>query len=803
MTRKLKHARLWHGVVWLAAIFLLTWLFVQAQGIDPERHQKILKDFGEVNRLDGKIEVELLKLRYQLARDDASLNVDTQKLHSLSNDLNSDVEMLGTSSAAVAAALKMHDALDARIRLIEQLKSKISILKNELASFPIQVRRFQEKNRGQSALDAEALLLDILSYNVSPTPENRTAINHSGDRLSATALAATSPLRRDIDALLIGYADILANGEEINRLLQKLTTQSMPLAHALTSVYLEAVQQRAEKAQEYRVFLFVAALVVLLYAISAFTNLREKTVELEDALGELKNQKFALDQHAIVSTANVRGDITYANQRFCEISKYELSELLGQNHRILNSGEHQPVLFKEMWQTITQGGVWHGQVKNRAKDGSHYWVDATIVPFLNERGKPYEYISIRTDISAQKALEADLIRAKEAAESASKAKSQFLAAMSHEIRTPMNGIIGMTDLTLDSNLDPEQREYLGIVKHSAEHLLVILNDILDFSKIEAGHLELEVEVFSLRETLNTVLRPLSLSAANKHLALRWAVADSVPDSVAGDQVRLRQVLFNLVNNALKFTKDGQVSVDLLLENSREKQIELRAVVADTGIGIPFEKLEHIFDPFSQADASTTRKYGGTGLGLAICRRVVELMGGRIWAESQPGEGSQFIFTCLLEVVAEALEKQAAVPAASDKAAAVRPLSILLVEDNAINRKLALRLLEKQGHQVRNAEDGLRALDIWRGGGIDLILMDVMMAEMDGLAATRAIRAEESEYGLPRVPIVAMTANAFEQDRLACLAAGMDGYVSKPIKVALLESEIARVTLRNAPPTSPG
>jgi CheY-like chemotaxis protein len=179
------------------------------------------------------------------------------------------------------------------------------------------------------------------------------------------------------------------------------------------------------------------------------------------------------------------------------------------------------------------------------------------------------------------------------------------------------------------------------------------------------------------------------------------------------------------------------------------------------------------------------------------------MGGRIWAESQPGEGSQFIFTCLLEVAAEALEKQAAVPAASDKAAAVRPLSILLVEDNAINRKLALRLLEKQGHQVRNAEDGLRALDIWRGGGIDLILMDVMMAEMDGLAATRAIRAEESEYGLPRVPIVAMTANAFEQDRLACLAAGMDGYVSKPIKVALLESEIARVTLRNAPPTSPG
>ena len=788
----LKDTRLTHGLAWVASICLLTFLFVQAQGIDQDRHQEILKDLGEINRLDANVEEEILKLRYQLALNYDPINVDMLNLRRLSADLALDMKSIGTSTLSVVTARNMLVMLDERLHLVEQLKSKIAVLKNELAYFPLQVRQFQARNHGQSALDTESLLLSVLSYNVTPSTSNRTAINEAGEHLSTAARAANPPLRRDIDELSTRYADILANGEAVNRLLLKLTTKSRPLADVMTNTYLKDVQQRSEKAQQYRVSLFVAALVLLLYAVSVFVHLREKTLQLQGTLGELKNQKFALDQHAIVSTANVRGEITYANQRFCEISKYELSELRGKNHRILNSGEHSPAMFKDMWHNITHGRVWHGQVKNKTKDGSHYWVDATIVPFLDERGEPYEYISIRTDITAQKALEIDLIRAKDAAEAASRAKSQFLATMSHEIRTPMNGIIGMTDLTLDSQLDPEQREHLGIVKQSAEHLLVILNDILDFSKIEAGHLELEIEAFLLRETLDTVFKPLSLSAANKHLDLSWTVADALPDAVLGDQVRLRQVLFNLVNNALKFTSVGRVSIDLTLESHSEDAIELRVVVRDSGIGIPAEKLEHIFDPFSQADASTTRKYGGTGLGLAICRRIVELMGGRIWAESQPGQGSQFIFTCRFGVAKVARQPDAGVPVGQEAAIGVRPLSILLVEDNAINRILAVRLLEKQGHQIRNAEDGLRALDTWRGGGIDLILMDVMMAEMDGVAATRAIRAEEAEYGLQRVPIIAMTANAFEEDRQACLAAGMDGYVSKPIKVELLDREIARV-----------
>jgi PAS domain S-box-containing protein len=487
----------------------------------------------------------------------------------------------------------------------------------------------------------------------------------------------------------------------------------------------------------------------------------------------------------------VRGDITYANQRFCDISKFALEDLLGKNHRLLNSGEHPPELFREMWRDIAQGKVWHGQIKNKASDGSHYWVDATIVPFLDDHGKPQEYISIRTDITAQKALEADLIRAKDAAEAASRAKSQFLATMSHEIRTPMNGIIGMTDLVLDTSLDPEQREYLDIVKHSAEHLLVILNDILDFSKIEAGHLELEHSVFSLRETVENTLKPLGYSATKKHLELRWKIADDLADGVIGDAGRLRQILFNLVSNALKFTERGHIEVDVALVTAEPEAVELRFSITDTGISIPVEKLEHIFASFSQADASTTRKYGGTGLGLAICRRVVELMGGTIQAESQAGEGSRFHFTCRLGL-APAAEKSPAAPA-SVADATYRPLTILLAEDNPINRQLAQRLLEKRGHRILHAENGAFALDTWRGGGIDLILMDMMMPELDGLAATGAIRAEEAEYDLPPTPILAMTANAFEEDRQACLAAGMNGHLGKPIKADDLEREIARLT----------
>jgi signal transduction histidine kinase/CheY-like chemotaxis protein len=386
-------------------------------------------------------------------------------------------------------------------------------------------------------------------------------------------------------------------------------------------------------------------------------------------------------------------------------------------------------------------------------------------------------------------------RAEDAAQAASRAKSIFLAIMSHEVRTPMNGIIGITDLLLETKLSAEQRDDLSLVKTSAESLLAVINDVLDFSKIEAGRLEFEKISFDLKDSLEETIRSMRFRAQQKGLELLFEATPEVPQHVIGDAGRLRQVLVNLVGNAIKFTEKGRVSVRVACRTRFDGGCRLHFEIADTGIGIPIEKQDAIFEPFTQADDSIARRFGGTGLGLAISARLVQLMGGTLRIEAPAeGPGSIFHFDAEFGVALSHATEQTPADVSTERpgpaAKQANPFHILLAEDNAVNQLLAVKLLEKRGYIISVVNDGREALAAVINSHFDVLLMDVQMPEMDGLEATAAIRQAEAGTGR-HLPIIAMTAHAMKGDEERCLAAGMDDYVPKPVVPSRLFEAIER------------
>jgi len=667
------------------------------------------------------------------------------------------------------------------------------------------------------------------------------------------------------------------------------------------------------------------------YALHGLRERRERE-RIDAELRGLKefNENIVRSLAEGIILEDAKGMITFANPTIERLLGYQTGRLVGLNTKALIAPEEiARVRAKTKSRKTTT--LEHYETVLVTEDGRSIPVLVS-AQSLFEHGRFRGVLAAVTDITGPKRIEEELLRSREEAQSASRAKSEFLANMSHEIRTPMNGIIGMIELALDSGLTPEQRDFLNAARASAESLLTILNDVLDFSKIEARMVEFEPIPFALHDSITDIAASLAGVAHKKGLELACRVPPSLPADVVGDIGRLRQIIVNLLSNAIKFTEKGEVVVTVEEESRTEDEILLHFAVRDTGIGIPKSKQQAVFNAFVQADGSTTRKYGGTGLGLAICRRLVEMMGGRIWVESEPGRGSAFHFSLPLGIPAEPrkpvrrVEPQALQdlpvlvvddnatnrailtemlsnwsmkpveasgaakglallgraqragrgfklalvdanmprmdgfafietlrrdPALSslkimmltsadrrgdlDKsrglgiaAYLLKPVKqsdlfdaivlalgaedraveslvitkqmlfdgrprcrILLVEDNPINQKVAVHLLEKRGHTVATAGDGKRAVEAWDKGMFDLILMDIQMPVMDGFEATAAIRTRESEKKT-RIPIVAMTAHALKGDRERCLEGGMDDYLSKPIKPEELFEIIDRV-----------
>ncbi|MCE1225305.1 MAG: PAS domain S-box protein [Geobacteraceae bacterium] len=633
------------------------------------------------------------------------------------------------------------------------------------------------------------------------------------------------------------------------------------------------------------------------------------TTERKHAEIVLKRLSLAVEQSAnIVVITDPNGVIQYVNPRFSEATGYSPEEAIGQTPSILKSGCHPPELYAELWQTITAGQPWRGELLNKTKDGTEFWEQATITPLLDDTGAIINFVAIKEIISERKAIEqqmallnfaldtiheaaymadkdarfyyvnqeacratgysreelltmgiadididfpaeqwpaiwqqlteqrsqtfegrhktksgriypvevtanylefngqgydlglvrditerkrdeAALQEAKERAESASRAKTEFLANMSHELRTPMHGIISMAHLLRSTKLDPEQDGYLESVELSAKSLLTILSDILDISKVEAGKLELEYADFSLRQAIHEMVGSQAYPIRQKGLELICNLSEELPDILQGDALRVKQIILNLLGNAIKFTAQGQICIDVRQVSREGNRITLRLSVRDTGIGISAAAMERIFAPFEQADSSTTRRYGGTGLGLSICRRLVELMGGRIWAESTQGVGS-----CFHVELPFLLQKQPELPQCPVKPVLpelqlIRPLKILLAEDNQINARSMTAILSRMGHQITAVEDGLQAVEQWRAADWDCILMDVQMPVMDGIEATRQIRQEEHQRGI-HTAIIALTAHALRGDRERILAEGFDNYIAKPVDIDLLLAALA-------------
>ncbi len=500
-------------------------------------------------------------------------------------------------------------------------------------------------------------------------------------------------------------------------------------------------------------------------------------------------QKLLLTSNKIIWETDTKFNLISVSEKQLETLGYKTEELVGKNIFDLLLPPNKDSIKNEILNKIKQDNSFSDlEITVLSKDKKVNYMLISGVLLFDTDGKAKNYLGILEDITKEKNEYLKLQSQKIKAENDSKSKSIFLAKMSHEIRTPMNGIIGTVGLLKDTTLSNNQLDFLDIINVSGNSLMSIINDILDISKIEAGKIELENEYFNISIMISDIIKMLGYKAAEKRLVFRKKINNDIPRIVKGDIVRLKQVLINLTNNAIKFTKHGNVTIEIEKLQQKDKKLKLKFKVVDTGIGISEKGRKKLFQEFSQTDASISRKYGGSGLGLLISKKFIELMGGKIFVESKEGKGSVFWFVLEMEIgkekpLGQPIDKKVITKKSKKK------LSVLIVEDNIINQKVTMANLRQLGHDVEIAENGQIAVEMFESGEYDLILMDIQMPVMDGYEATQEIRKYEEKNNISdKIKIVAITANAMKEDRSKCISAGMNDYITKPIK----QDELQRV-----------
>ncbi len=514
---------------------------------------------------------------------------------------------------------------------------------------------------------------------------------------------------------------------------------------------------------------------IYVFAIRPYVNKNNQMLfMLEQTVRELDFQKRALDEHAIVSITDVKGNITYANDNFCDISGYSREELQGQNHRIVNSGLHPPEFFTDLWRTIASGKVWRGVVRNRKRDGRYYWVDATIVPFLNDRGQPFQYVAIRTNVTER-------VEAVEQADKANQAKSDFLSSMSHELRTPMNAILGfaqMLDFNPKEPLTKDQKDSVGRIMKGGEHLLELINDILDLAKIEAGKVKVSIEDIAPMDVIDECLPLVTTMARKRGIVISVTDGATQAPRVRADHTRFKQVLLNLMSNAVKYNRENG-TITISFEGTADNR--LRLAVTDTGEGIPKNRQNELFEPFSRLDAKNS-EIEGTGIGLVVCRNLVELMNGAVGLESEVGKGSTFWIELPLAKLVDD-QDTTAVDIEVEQAMQSLPCingTVLYVEDNPDNIKLMELIASHiEGLSIISAHNAELGIELAMAEKPNIIILDINLPGMNGIEALKKLRSCKETMN---IPVLAMSAAATDRDIEKGMEAGFQSYLTKPIRV---------------------